>query len=88
MADHRGASGPPGGPAPHGVHGRSRTGAQRWAAVAWAAFKKSPYLPAVVLIFIVAAAAGLFAGSYTYAMANPTPRSVPTAVVGSPTPRR
>ncbi|WP_088798551.1 MULTISPECIES: hypothetical protein [unclassified Streptomyces] len=84
MADHRGASGPPGGPAPHGVHGRSRTGAQRWAAVAWAAFKKSPYLPAVVLIFIVAAAAGLFAGSYTYAMANPTPRSVPTAVVGSP----
>lgn len=37
-----------------------------------------------MLIFIVAAAAGLFAGSYTYAMANPTPRSIPTAVVGSP----
>ncbi|MFJ9466631.1 ABC-2 transporter permease [Streptomyces caniferus] len=85
MADHRGDSGPPGasgapgGPAPHGAHGRPGTVAEKWAA-----FKRSPYLPAVVLVLIVAAAAGLFAGSYTYAMANPTPRSIPTAVVGSP----
>ncbi|MFV0137506.1 ABC transporter permease [Streptomyces sp. HMX87] len=32
---------------------------------------------------ILAAAAGLFAWSYTYSMADPTPRSIPTAVVGS-----
>ncbi|WP_260639473.1 ABC-2 transporter permease [Streptomyces angustmyceticus] len=85
MSDHRGdsgvpgGSGAPGGPAPHGAHGGPRTVAARWAA-----FRASPYLPAVVLTLIVAAAAGLFAGSYTYAMANPTPRSIPTAVVGSP----
>lgn len=36
-----------------------------------------------MLLFILAAAAGLFAGSYTYFMANPTPHRVPTAVVGS-----
>lgn len=34
-------------------------------------------------MFILAAAAGLFAGSYCYAMANPTPHHIPTAVVGS-----
>ncbi|MET8019689.1 ABC transporter permease [Streptomyces decoyicus] len=82
MADHRGPSGesgPPGEPARHGAHGRPRTVAEKWAD-----FKESPYFPAVVLVFILAAAAGLFAGSYTYAMANPTPRSIPTAVVGSP----
>ncbi|CAL9593259.1 hypothetical protein SUDANB6_05303 [Streptomyces sp. enrichment culture] len=62
----------------HGEHGRPPTLAQRWAR-----FKGSPFLPAVVLVFILAAAAGLFAGSYTYSMANPTPRSIPTAVVGS-----
>ena len=43
---------------------------------------RRPHLPAVVLLFIVAATAGLFAGSYTYAMANPTPRNIPAAVVG------
>uniref|UniRef100_UPI0015EFFD33 ABC transporter permease n=1 Tax=Streptomyces sp. WELS2 TaxID=2749435 RepID=UPI0015EFFD33 len=48
----------------------------------WAAFRESPFLPATVLVFILAAAAGLFAGSYTYAMANPTPRGIPTAVTG------
>ncbi|WP_222852478.1 hypothetical protein [Streptomyces piniterrae] len=48
----------------------------------WAAFRRSPFLPATVLMFILAAAAGLFAGSYTYAMANPAPRHIPTAVVG------
>lgn len=48
----------------------------------WAALKESPYGPAAVLILIVSAGAGLFAGSYTYAMANPTPHRIPVAVVG------
>ncbi|MFI6725870.1 ABC transporter permease [Streptomyces sp. R-74717] len=65
--------------APHGVHGRPPSRGQRWAA-----YKNSPYFPATVLLFIVAAAAGLFAGSYTYAMANPTPHQIPTAVVSRP----
>jgi hypothetical protein len=52
----------------------------------WAAFRASPFLPAVVISLIVAAAAGLFAGSYTYAMADPAPRHVPTAVVGEADP--
>ncbi|MET8328847.1 ABC transporter permease [Streptomyces sp. NPDC005181] len=64
---------------PHGEHARAPARGDRWAA-----FKASPYLPAVVLLFIIAAAAGLFAGSYTYAMANPTPRNIPAAVVGDP----
>ncbi|MFI9604468.1 ABC transporter permease [Streptomyces sp. NPDC052043] len=63
---------------PHGVHGRPPTLAERWAA-----FRASPFLPATVLTLILAAAAGLFAGSYTYAMANPTPHTVPVAVVGA-----
>ncbi|MFJ1747810.1 ABC transporter permease [Streptomyces sp. NPDC088116] len=64
---------------PHsgGAHGRHPTMAGRWAA-----FTASPFLPATVLLFILAAAAGLFAGSYTYNMANPTPRRIPAAVVG------
>lgn len=62
---------------PHGEHARPPARGDRWAA-----FKASPYLPAVVLLFIIAAAAGLFAGSYTYAMANPTPRNIPAAAVG------
>ncbi|WP_256106465.1 ABC transporter permease [Streptomyces sp. ODS05-4] len=45
-------------------------------------FKRSPFLPATVLVFILALAAALFAGSYTYTMANPTPRHIPTAVIG------
>ncbi|MFG3249716.1 ABC transporter permease [Streptomyces sp. NPDC048187] len=49
----------------------------------WSAFRQSPFWPATVLVLILAAAAGLFAGSYTYSMANPTPRLIPTAVVGS-----
>ncbi|AKN71401.1 membrane protein [Streptomyces sp. PBH53] len=64
---------------PHGEHGRPPTRAERWAA-----FRESPFLPATVLLFILAAAAGLFAGSYTYAMANPTPHRIPTAVTGVP----
>lgn len=51
---------------------------------AWRSFLGSPYFPATVIVFIVAVAAGLFAGSYTYAMANPTPRHIPAAVVGPP----
>ncbi|MDT9684637.1 ABC transporter permease [Streptomyces sp. TRM76323] len=63
---------------PHGGHGKPPTRGQHWAA-----FRQSPLLPAVVLVLILAAAAGLFAGSYTYSMANPTPRSIPAAVVGA-----
>ncbi|OEJ61743.1 hypothetical protein BGM19_30705 [Streptomyces agglomeratus] len=66
------------GEASHGAHGRPPTRAEKWAA-----FKESPFLPALVLVFILALAAGLFAGSYTYTMANPTPHRIPTAVVGS-----
>jgi hypothetical protein len=69
---------PQGKPVPHGEHGRPPTPAERWDA-----FRKSPFLPATVLVLILAAAAGLFAGSYTYAMANPTPHTIPTAVVGA-----
>nr|WP_307826687.1 ABC transporter permease [Streptomyces pactum] len=36
----------------------------------------------MVLCLILAGAAGFFAGSYTYAMANPTPHRLPVAVVG------
>ncbi len=42
------------------------------------------YFPAVVVAVIAAGAAALFAGSYTYAMADPAPRHVPVAVVGEP----
>ncbi|MDQ8702925.1 ABC transporter permease [Streptomyces sp. LHD-70] len=65
-------------PPPHGAHGRVPSGRERWRA-----FKESPFLPATVLVLILAAAAGLFAGSYTYSMADPTPRHVPAAVVGA-----
>ncbi|WNE97885.1 ABC transporter permease [Streptomyces luomodiensis] len=47
----------------------------------WTSFKRSPYFPATVIVLIISAGAGLFAGSYTYAFANPTPRKIPTAVV-------
>ncbi|MFK0121384.1 ABC transporter permease [Streptomyces sp. NPDC090994] len=50
---------------------------------AWTRFRAGPWWPASVLVLILAAAAGLFAGSYTYTMANPTPHQLPTAVVGS-----
>ncbi|GAA4618362.1 ABC transporter permease [Saccharopolyspora hordei] len=49
----------------------------------WAGFRRSPFLPATVLVLIIAAAAALFAGSYTFAMANPTPHQLPLAVVGA-----
>ncbi|MEV0245778.1 ABC transporter permease [Nocardia sp. NPDC050712] len=51
------------------------------AAMNWARFRASPYFPATVLVFILATAAAIFAGSYTYVMAKPTPRHVPIAVV-------
>ncbi|MCO5972557.1 ABC transporter permease [Actinoallomurus soli] len=67
----------------HGAHGRPPTRAERWAA-----FKRSPFLPATVLVLIISAAAGLFAGSYSYSMANPTPHSLPVAIVGNYRPAR
>ncbi|MFF3753673.1 ABC transporter permease [Streptomyces sp. NPDC002018] len=66
-----------GRPRPGGTRGARRTLAGRWAA-----FRSSPCLPAVVVSVIAAAAAGLFAGSYTYNMANPTPHHIPAAIVG------
>lgn len=62
----------------HGAHAQPPTRGQKWSA-----FRQSPFWPATVLVLILAAAAGLFAGSYTYSMADPTPHSLPTAVVGS-----
>ncbi|HSA50192.1 MAG TPA: ABC transporter permease [Yinghuangia sp.] len=53
----------------------------------WARFRESPFLPACVLMLVLAAAAGLFAGSYTFAMANPTPHRLPIGVTGPPDPR-
>ncbi|WP_405827391.1 ABC transporter permease [Streptomyces sp. NBC_01176] len=50
----------------------------------WEAFARSPFLPATVLVFLVSAVAGVFAWSYTYAFANPTPHRVPIAVIGPP----
>lgn len=64
---------------PHGAHRRTPTLRERWEA-----YKNSPFLPATVLVLIVAAAAGLFAGSYTYAMADPTPHRIPAALVTRP----
>ncbi|MFD0314482.1 ABC transporter permease [Streptomyces flavalbus] len=61
--------------APHGAHGAPPPGR-------WERISQSPFLPATVLTLIVSAAAGLFAWSYTYAMADPTPRSIPMAVAG------
>jgi hypothetical protein len=48
----------------------------------WAAFRASPFLPATILLFILSIAASLFAGSYSYSMANPEPRHLPLAVTG------
>ncbi|MFD2082998.1 hypothetical protein SAMN05421678_103398 [Actinopolymorpha cephalotaxi] len=44
--------------------------------------RSSPYLTAAGLVVLIAAAAGFFAWSYTYAFANPGPQEVPVAVVG------
>jgi hypothetical protein len=65
---------------PHGA--RSVDDPRRGLRRRWRIFTHTPFFPATVLALIVAAAAGLFAGSYTYAMADPTPRAVPAAVQG------
>lgn len=65
-----------------GAHRAEGEGAGR-ARRLWAAYRASPFLPATVLLFILAAAAACFAGSYTYSMANPTPRHIPTGVIGA-----
>ncbi|OEU96294.1 hypothetical protein AN216_21595 [Streptomyces oceani] len=59
----------PATPRPSGVRGH------------WAAYRAGPFFPATMLALILTAAAGLFAGSYTYAMADPTPNDLPVAVV-------
>ncbi|MFT4210961.1 MAG: hypothetical protein QM626_03740 [Microbacterium sp.] len=48
----------------------------------WSRFRHSRFLPATVITGILAVAAGLFAGSYTYASADPQPQYVPVALVG------
>ncbi|MQY09250.1 ABC-2 transporter permease [Actinomadura macrotermitis] len=63
---------------------RKRHARRPTAAELWARFRGSPFFPAVVITLILGAAAGLFAGSYTYAMANPAPRHIPVAVTGDP----
>ncbi|MFF3574282.1 ABC transporter permease [Nocardia jiangxiensis] len=45
--------------------------------------RTSRFLPATALLFILAIAASLFAGSYTYVLAAPTPHHIPVAVVDS-----
>ncbi|EDY46604.1 integral membrane protein [Streptomyces sp. SPB074] len=67
----------PGSPRPgaHPDHAHRPSARERWAD-----FRTSPYRPALVLCPLTAA--GLFAGSYTYQMAKPTPGHVPIAVVG------
>ncbi|BCK53184.1 ABC transporter permease [Nocardia wallacei] len=63
---------------PQGEAGSGRVAVWRdW----WDRFRRSPFLPATVLVFILGAAAGLFAGSYTYILANPTPHRIPVAVL-------
>ncbi|WP_329377400.1 ABC transporter permease [Streptomyces sp. NBC_01716] len=74
-----GADGSTGGGGPEPARGGRPGIAERFAE-----FRNSPFLPALVILVIAAGIAGLFAGSYTYAMANPTPREIPIAVVGAP----
>ncbi|TDC69327.1 ABC transporter permease [Streptomyces hainanensis] len=68
------------------------TGATRWPRLTrglggrWRAFRRTPYFAAAVVSLLVAASAAAFAGCYTYALANPTPRHIPVAVVGHPPP--
>ncbi len=59
--------------------GKGRGGADRLSP--WARFKRTAFFPATVIVLLISAGAGLFAGSYTFAFANPTPRNIPTAVV-------
>ncbi|MBO3673486.1 ABC transporter permease [Streptomyces sp. NEAU-YJ-81] len=70
----RGANGAGGGGADAGGGGAERLSP-------WARFKHTAFFPATVIVLLISAGAGLFAGSYTFAFANPTPRNIPTAVV-------
>lgn len=47
----------------------------------WRSFTGSPYYATIVMVLLIAAGAGLFAGSYTYALANPTPHEIPVTLV-------
>ncbi|MGP3984012.1 ABC transporter permease [Streptomyces sp. KR80] len=60
---------------------REGAGGRRTLGERWRVFTRTPFFPASVVALILATAAGLFAGSYTYAMADPTPHRIPTAVV-------
>ncbi|QKW08001.1 ABC transporter permease [Streptomyces sp. NA04227] len=71
--DRDGGEGRSGG----GAHARTRRPRERWS---W--FRGTPFWPATVLVVILALAAGLFAGSYTYSMAKPTPHHIPIGVTG------
>jgi len=46
----------------------------------WTQARRSPFLPAVVLVLIVATAAALFAGAYSTYLAAPRPHKIPIAV--------
>ncbi|WP_263168379.1 ABC transporter permease [Streptomyces sp. SCSIO ZS0520] len=48
----------------------------------WDWFRGTPFWPATVIVLILAAAAGVFAGSYTYSMAKPTPHRIPIGITG------
>ncbi|MGW8377548.1 ABC transporter permease [Streptomyces sp. ODS28] len=48
----------------------------------WREFRRTPLFPATVLTLLTAAVAGLLAGTYSYVMAKPEPRTLPVAVVG------
>jgi hypothetical protein len=61
---------------------RRRHGYRSDAARGWNAYRRSPYFAATVLTVLLSLAAGLFAGSYIFAMANPAPRSVPIGLIG------
>ncbi|MEU8825904.1 ABC transporter permease [Streptomyces sp. NPDC048636] len=76
-ADRAGGPDPGRRPGP----GEAAEAAKRSASSAWARFTHSAFLPATVIVLIISAGAGLFAGSYTFAFANPTPRQIPTAVI-------
>ncbi|MEV6110211.1 ABC transporter permease [Streptomyces sp. NPDC051940] len=54
----------------------------------WRAFRGSVFYPATVVALLVSLAAGLFAGSYTAAMANPTPHRLPIATTAGGEPAR
>ncbi|MEU5925380.1 ABC transporter permease [Streptomyces antimycoticus] len=74
-----GADAAKGGGGGRGGAAAAKGGADRLSS--WARFKHTPFFPATVIVLLISAGAGLFAGSYTFAFANPTPRNIPTAIV-------